>query len=175
MKDKGNEVTVYVLLLYVYMLYSQMFLHEGTNTQISFTRPPRPIEHISRSKQDMLWLHVFRIKCPIFSVLAALLCVFPSDHLFHWYCPTVLLMSLSLCCSFFFFLSQHRVFGDLCCLWRQAVARAVRGSTWFCSGSGAGQTRRPLRLRPKSRTCSSGTDKGLHSLWGRRGCRGGGC
>lgn len=121
----------------------------------------------------MLWLHVFRIKCSIFSVLAALLCVFPSDHLFHWYCPIMLLMSLSVCCSFFFFLSQHRVFGDLCCLWRQAVARAVRGSTWFCSGSGAGQTRRPLRLRPKSRTCSSGTDKGLHSLWGRRCCRGG--
>ena len=26
-------------------------------------------------------------------------------------------------------------------------------------------TSRPLRLRPKSRTGSSGTDKGLHSLW----------
>lgn len=122
----------------------------------------------------MLWLHVFRIKCSIFSVLAALLCVFPSDHLFRWYCPIMLLMSLSVCCSFFFFLSQHRVFGDLCCLWRQAVARAVRGSTWFCSGSGAGQTRRPLRLRPESRTCSSGADKGLHSLWGRRCCGVGG-
>lgn len=35
-------------------------------------------------------------------LLAAALCGFPSVHLSHCYCPITPLMSLSVCCSFFF-------------------------------------------------------------------------
>lgn len=72
----------------------------------------------------------------LFSILAAFCNVCPSVHPSHLLSNyfvdvsvSVLLISL--------FPSQLGMIGDLGCLWRQAVARAVRGSTWSCSGSGA--------------------------------------
>lgn len=107
---------------------------------------------------------------------------FPSfgcGPLWFSFCPSLSLLlsnnavDVSVCVlliflSFFFSLHSTGCLGTYVVCGGSAEARAVRGSTWFCSGSGAGQTRRPPRLRPKSRMCSRGADKGLHSLWGRR-------
>ncbi len=70
-------------------------------------------------------------------------------------CPSLLLVlsnhsvDVSPCFAHFSFsLPSSGWLGTCVGLWRRAVARTVRGSTWFCSGSGAGWPEGPCGSGP---------------------------
>lgn len=106
------------------------------------------------------------VKCPVFSAPG---CRFVSPFplsvslsgLVQAFC-----WCLSLLSSFFFFLSQHRVTGDLCWSAEAACRQQNKGCSSVLFGFWCWLASRPLRLQPNSRTGSSGTDKGVHSLQG---------
>ncbi|GAA6232215.1 uncharacterized [Lates japonicus] len=65
--------------------------------------------------------------------------------------------------------SKHRVLGDLCWCAEEGCSQRSEELNLVLLWFWCWLTSRPPRLRPNSRTGSSGTDKGLHSLWGEEG------